>query len=239
MLCLARGVHNELLREHAAASESPDARRCSNRRMRLVGCARPLVQSVALRLIVSLRASPDPSRVDAQSRSLPFVRQIHQFGERRVSLHEVFPSDDVHRLTGIVFIAAQATPIAAGAGHEQYRMGVVEHVRADLRGFNAHALARSWCEGSRLLDGRAQGPGQETGTGIDAEVDLGIVVSRFDGPRMQEYPKRPAGLNGVFRPDIYRRAARLVPREFNGRPKSEQLEPGQTGRPAGRSLVAS
>jgi len=60
--------------------------------------------------------------------------------------------------------------------------------------------------------------------------------------RLYEYLRwapRPAGLNGVFRPDIYRRAARLVPREFNGRPKSEQLEPGQTGRPAGRSLVAS
>jgi len=49
---------------------------------------------------------------------------------------------------------------------------------------------------------------------------------------------RPAGLNAVFRSDIYRRAFRLVPREITSRPKAAKLEPGQRGRPAGRLLAA-
>jgi two-component system, oxyanion-binding sensor len=48
---------------------------------------------------------------------------------------------------------------------------------------------------------------------------------------------RPSGLNGVFRSDIYRRALRLVPREINGRPKAEKLEPAQLGRPSDRKSV--
>ena len=53
------------------------------------------------------------------------------------------------------------------------------------------------------------------------------------------WASRPAGLKGVFRPDIYRRALRLVPREINGRPRAEKPEPAQDGRHSGRALAAS
>jgi ABC-type nitrate/sulfonate/bicarbonate transport system substrate-binding protein len=49
---------------------------------------------------------------------------------------------------------------------------------------------------------------------------------------------RPAGLNGIFRPDIYRRALRLVPREITSPPKAGKLESGQPGRFSGRPLAA-
>ena len=59
--------------------------------------------------------------------------------------------------------------------------------------------------------------------------------------RLYEYLRwapRPAGLNGVFRPDLYRRALSLVPREANGRPKAIKLEPAPAGSAPGRWLAA-
>lgn len=50
---------------------------------------------------------------------------------------------------------------------------------------------------------------------------------------------RPAGLHGVFRPDVYRRALRLVPRGMDGRPQVVKLEPPQFGRFSVSSLAAS
>jgi ABC-type nitrate/sulfonate/bicarbonate transport system substrate-binding protein len=50
---------------------------------------------------------------------------------------------------------------------------------------------------------------------------------------------RPAGLKGVFRPDIYRRALRRVPCGINGRPPAEAHEPAQLGRLSARSLAAN
>jgi len=50
---------------------------------------------------------------------------------------------------------------------------------------------------------------------------------------------RPAGLNGVFRRDIYRRALRLVPREIKSRSQAAKREPGQLRQRAARELVAS
>jgi len=49
---------------------------------------------------------------------------------------------------------------------------------------------------------------------------------------------RPAGLNGIFRPDIYHRALRRVPREVFGRPVGEKLEPGRPGRFSAQPLAA-
>jgi ABC-type nitrate/sulfonate/bicarbonate transport system substrate-binding protein len=60
--------------------------------------------------------------------------------------------------------------------------------------------------------------------------------------RLYEYLRwapRPAGLNGVFRPDIYRRALRLVPREIKGRSRVAKREPGQPLRRPARELAAS
>src|ERR1039457_762509 len=51
------------------------------------------------------------------------------------------------------------------------------------------------------------------------------------------WTSRPAGLKGVFRPDIYRRALRLVPREITVWPKAEKLESQQSGRFSGRPLA--
>jgi two-component system, oxyanion-binding sensor len=50
---------------------------------------------------------------------------------------------------------------------------------------------------------------------------------------------RPAGLNGVFRPDIYRRALRLLPSEIRGGAPAEKLERRQPARASVRSLAAS
>ena len=53
------------------------------------------------------------------------------------------------------------------------------------------------------------------------------------------WSSRPAGLKGVFRPDIYRRALRLVPREVNARPKAKKVEIAHAGRPSSRAQAAT
>jgi hypothetical protein len=60
--------------------------------------------------------------------------------------------------------------------------------------------------------------------------------------RLYEYLRwapRPAGLNCVFRRDIYRRALRLLPRESKGRSRAAKREPGQPLRRPARELAAS
>ena len=59
--------------------------------------------------------------------------------------------------------------------------------------------------------------------------------------RLYEYLRwapRPTGLNGVFRPDIYRRALSLVPRGVNGRPAVQKIDPARLLRLSDRPLAA-
>ncbi len=161
MVCLARRGHNDFRVDHPSSIIAVQAQRvrCAATQqateLLLRRRARRMVQGVARRarilrrLIVGLRARPDPARVDAQSRRLPVVRKIDQLGERRIPPHEITPADDLHGFIGIVVIAAQTTPTAAGARDEQHRVSVAEYVRAYVRGFSAHGLAHGcWFDGA-------------------------------------------------------------------------------------------
>ena len=48
---------------------------------------------------------------------------------------------------------------------------------------------------------------------------------------------RPAGLDGVFRPDIYRRARRLVSSELNDGPRAPRIQPKLAAKSSGPLLA--
>ena len=75
---------------------------------------------------------PNPPVLWARSLCLPVGSKIDDLAEGCIAPDKVIQADDTRKLRGVVSSSAEALPIATGAGYEQHRTSVVEHMGAHV-----------------------------------------------------------------------------------------------------------